>query len=226
MLSHFFCYNSQKLQGSQQMNLIMFDMDGTLINSGNMISNTVNYVRENIGLPLLEKNHILEKLNDPNINSAEFFYGTKHFTPEQTHLFESYYTKNCLLELEIYDGIESLLHILKGDFKLAVATNASSVFAKKMLAHLNLIEHFEVVYGYDSVTKPKPHPEMVYKIMETIQTTKEKSLLIGDSHKDTQAAFNAGVDSILVNWGFSNHEKDAIQNVSELEEIIFKKFKK
>lgn len=204
----------------------MFDMDGTLINSGTMIANTVNYVRENIGLAILEKKHILEKLNDPNINSAEFFYGTKHFTQEQTHLFESYYTQNCLLELEIYDGIESLLKTLKGEFKLAVATNASSTFAKKMLAHLELLDHFEVVYGYDSVSKPKPHPEMVHKIIHTLATTKEKSLLIGDSHKDTQAAFNAGVDSILVNWGFSNHEKDAIGNVEELEQHIFKKFKK
>ncbi|MDD2640626.1 MAG: HAD family hydrolase [Arcobacteraceae bacterium] len=208
------------------MNVIMFDMDGTLINSGTMIANTVNYVRENIGLAILEKKHILEKLNDPNINSAEFFYGTKHFTQEQTHLFESYYTQNCLLELEIYDGIESLLKTLKGEFKLAVATNASSIFAKKMLAHLELLDHFEVVYGYDSVSKPKPHPEMVHKIIHTLATTKEKSLLIGDSHKDTQAAFNAGVDSILVNWGFSNHEKDAIGNVEELEQHIFKKFKK
>jgi len=204
----------------------MFDMDGTLINSGTMIANTVNYVRENIGLAILEKKHILEKLNDPNINSAEFFYGTKHFTQEQTHLFESYYTQNCLLELEIYDGIESLLKTLKGEFKLAVATNASSIFAKKMLAHLELLDHFEVVFGYDSVTKPKPHPEMVHKIIHTLAATKEKSLLIGDSHKDTQAAFNAGVDSILVNWGFSNHEKDAIGNVEELEQHIFKKFKK
>ncbi|MFA7571805.1 MAG: HAD family hydrolase [Sulfurimonadaceae bacterium] len=208
------------------MNVIMFDMDGTLINSGTMIANTVNYVRENIGLAILEKKHILEKLNDPNINSAEFFYGTKHFTQEQTHLFESYYTQNCLLELEIYDGIESLLKTLKGEFKLAVATNASSIFAKKMLAHLELLDHFEVVFGYDSVTKPKPHPEMVHKIIHTLAATKEKSLLIGDSHKDTQAAFNAGVDSILVNWGFSNHEKDAIGNVEELEQHIFKKFKK
>jgi len=208
------------------MNVIMFDMDGTLINSGTMIANTVNYVRQNIGLPILEKKHILEKLNDPNINSAEFFYGTKHFTQEQTHLFESYYTQNCLLELEIYDGIEALLKDLKSEFKLAVATNASSVFAKKMLAHLELLDHFEVVFGYDSVTKPKPHPEMVHKIIHTLATTKEKSLLIGDSHKDTQAAFNAGVDSILVNWGFSNHEKDAIGNIKELEQHIFKKFKK
>jgi phosphoglycolate phosphatase len=207
------------------MNLIMFDMDGTLINSGAAIANTVNYVRENIGLETLEKYHILEKLNDPKINSAEFFYGTQHFTQEQTILFESYYHQHCLYDLEIYEGIEALLKNLQGEFKLAVATNASSVFAKKMLAHLDLLGHFEVVYGFDSVKNPKPHPEMVHKIMHTLQGTQEKSLMIGDSHKDTQAALSAGVDAILVNWGFSKHEKDAIHTINELEERIINKFK-
>lgn len=206
------------------MKLIMFDMDGTLVDSGSMIANTINYVRGNIGLELLEKHHILTNVNDPNINTAEFFYGTQHFTDEQTVLFETYYNQNCLRDLEVYEGIEPLLKELQGEFKLAVATNASSVFANKMLQHLGLRQYFDLLYGYDSVSQPKPHPEMVYKIMDEVKTTKEKSLLVGDSHKDIQAATNAGVDSILVNWGFSDHEEDAIESVSELQQIIYKKF--
>ena len=72
------------------MRLIMFDMDGTLIDSGFAITNTINYVRENLGFEKLEKNYILEKVNDPTINSAEFFYGTKEFTEQQTKLLEEY----------------------------------------------------------------------------------------------------------------------------------------
>ncbi|MCG3719906.1 HAD hydrolase-like protein, partial [Aliarcobacter butzleri] len=64
------------------MKLIIFDMDGTLINSGFAIANTVNYVRENLGFERLEKDCILENVNDPKINSAEFFYGTKEFTEQ------------------------------------------------------------------------------------------------------------------------------------------------
>ena len=66
---------------------------------------------------------------------------------------------------------------------------------------------------------------MVYKILDKHNIQKENAQLIGDSHKDIMAATRAGVDSVLVNWGFSNHEKDAIETVLELEKRIFAKFK-
>lgn len=206
------------------MRLIMFDMDGTLIDSGTSITNTINHVRENLGLKKLEKNYILEKVNDPMINAAEFFYGTKDFTKQQKILFEDHYNANCLRDLELYTGIQKLIDDLKSDFTLAVATNANSTFARKMLNHVGIGHHFETILGYDSVEKAKPHPEMVYKILDTHSIQKENAQLIGDSHKDIMAANNAGVDSVLVNWGFSNHTKDAIETIEELEQRIKDKF--
>jgi len=207
------------------MRLIMFDMDGTLIDSGFAITNTINYVRENLGFDRLEKNYILEKVNDPSINSAEFFYGTKEFTPLQTKLFEEYYNEHCLSDLVLYDGIAKLVGDLKNDFILAVATNANSQYAHKMLNHVGIGHHFKTILGYDSVKNPKPHPEMVNKILDIHNVSNINAQLIGDSHKDIMAATNAGVDSILVNWGFSNHEKDAIETVAELENRIMAKFR-
>ena len=203
----------------------MFDMDGTLIDSGFAITNTINYVRENLGFEKLEKSFILEKVNDPSINAAEFFYGTKEFTPLQTKLFEEYYNKHCLSDLIVYDGISKLIDDLKNDFTLAVATNANSTYAHKMLNHVGLGHHFKTILGYDSVSKPKPHPEMVNKILDIHNISSQNAQLIGDSHKDIMAASKAGVDSVLVNWGFSNHEKDAIETIEELEKRIFKKFR-
>ena len=207
------------------MRLIMFDMDGTLIDSGFAITNTINYVRENLGLKRLEKDYILEKVNEPHINSAEFFYGTKEFTQQQTELFEEYYNEHCLTDLVLYDGISELINDLKSDFTLAVATNANSVYAKKMLDHVGIGSHFETILGYDSVKNPKPHPEMLNKILNKHNTLNNNAQMIGDSHKDIIAAKNAGVDSVLVNWGFSNHEDGAIETVSQLEEKILHKFK-
>jgi len=206
------------------MRLIMFDMDGTLIDSGFAITNTINYVRENLGFERLEKDFILEKVNEPHLNAAEFFYGTKEFTDQQTKLFEEYYNEHCLTDLVLYDGISDLISDLKGDFRLAVATNANSVYAKKMLDHVGIGNHFSTILGYDSVKNPKPHPEMVNKILNKYSVENTNAQLIGDSHKDIIAATKAGVDSVLVNWGFSNHEENAIEDIKELKIGIKNKF--
>lgn len=202
----------------------MFDMDGTLINSGSMIANTINYVRQNLNLEIMEKSHILQSVNDPDINSAEFFYGTKHFTDEQSVLFEEYYHEHCLTDLELYDGIDSLLEDLRNDFIFTVATNANSDFAHKMLNHLDIRHHFDSVLGYNDVEQPKPHPEMVHKLLDKHNILKHNVQLIGDSHKDIMAANNAGIDSVLVNWGFSDHEENAIETMDELRLKIDQKF--
>ncbi|QKF82171.1 HAD family hydrolase [Halarcobacter ebronensis] len=206
------------------MRIIMFDMDGTLVDSGTSITNTINHVRVNLGFEKMEKSFALEKLNDPNISTSKFFYGTDDFTLQQKELFEDYYKENCLKELELYAGIESLLEDLSKDFTLAVATNANSFFAKKMLDHLNIGRYFQTILGYDSVKNPKPHPEMINKILDKHSMRKENAQVIGDSHKDILAAKNAGVDSVLVNWGFSNHDKDAIETIEELKNRIYIKF--
>ena len=207
------------------MALIMFDMDGTLINSSVPLVNTINYVRENLGFEKLEKDIILESVNDPTINAAQYFYGTSDFTLEQKKLFEEYYDANCLENLELYAGIKKLIDDLNTEFTLTVATNASSFFAKKMLDHLEIGHYFDTILGYDSVKNPKPHPEMINKILTRHSIENSKAQVIGDSHKDIMAASKAGVDSVLVNWGFSNHDKDAIETVEELENKIKSKFK-
>lgn len=206
------------------MALIMFDMDGTLIDSSTPLVDTINYVRENLGFEILERELILESVNDPKINAAQFFYGTPDFTLEQQKLFEEYYDANCLNGLELYSGIKKLIDDLSSDFTLTVATNANSFFAKKMLDHLEVGHYFNTILGYDSVINPKPHPEMVNKILDKHNIKNTRAQLIGDSHKDIMAATKAGVDSVLVNWGFSNHKEDAIETIEELEQRIFQKF--
>jgi len=206
------------------MKIIIFDMDGTLIDSGYSIANTVNYVRECLGLKPMPKDYILENVNDPDINSAEFFYGAKEFTKYHEKLFKEYYNKHCLINLVLYDGIKNLLDSLKDEFKLAVATNANSIYANKMLSHLKINHYFSSIFGYNDVKNPKPNPDMINKILDTHNIKKENAQLVGDSKKDIMAATSAGIDSVLVNWGFSNYDEEAIQTVCELENRIKSKF--
>jgi phosphoglycolate phosphatase len=195
---------------------IIFDMDGTLINSGNVIANTINHVRVNFGLEPMEKKHLLACINNPKLNSAQFFYETENFTPKHSELFESYYAKHCVSDIILYDGIYELLKGIKDDFNLAIATNASSNFAKEMTQHLNIDSFFIDIIGANEVKNPKPHPDMINTLIKRNNFNKENTIVVGDSQKDIMSATSANVKSILVNWGFTDHKTDATANVSIL----------
>jgi len=194
----------------EKKELIIFDMDGTLIDSGNVITNTINFVRGHLGLEAIEKNLMLEQLNNPDINSAEYFYGTSEFTDEQTELFTEYYDKHCITDIVLYDGIKEMLESLDNHFTLTVATNASKDFAVKMIEFLEIDKHFDLIVGATCVENSKPHPDMIYKTLHELNIIDSKAILIGDSHKDTRAAKAANIDSILVNWGFSDHSNQEV----------------
>ncbi len=196
--------------------LIIFDMDGTVVNTGTMIAKTINYVRKHMNLEPMPEKEMLQNLNDPDINGAEFFYGTKYFTDEQTKLFEEYYNENCIIGVELYDGMRELLDECSKKYTLSIATNAHTDFAKKILSHLEVDNHFSMIIGADKVKKPKPHPEMVIKTMQKLMFDKKNAILIGDSLKDKQSAISAGIKYKLVNWGFSEHTENVIESVEEL----------
>jgi len=202
--------------------LIIFDMDGTLIDSGDAISNTINFVRTNIGLEPMPKEQLLQNINNPDINSAKYFYGTSEFTPEQTELFGKYYDEHCVSDIQIYDGIKQLVSELSNKYTLCVATNASKEFAVKMLESVEILEYFKIVIGSMCVKKPKPAPDMLLSICKQLNIKPQDAVLIGDSLKDKQAASSCNMECILVNWGFSNHlisDKNVVTSVSQLYDI-------
>ena len=203
------------------MKSIIFDMDGTLINSGNIIANTINHVRINCGLEKMDKNILLENLNNPEINSAQFFYETKEFTPKHSKLFETYYKKHCISDIVLYDGIKELLEKLKDDFFLSIATNASSSFAIQMTTHLKINSYFKDIIGANDVENPKPAPDMLNVLINRNNLIQRETILIGDGPKDILAAKSIDLDSLLVNWGFSTHQDNAIQNILQLEDEIY-----
>ena len=198
-------------------------MDGTLIDSGDVISNTINFVRKNIGLDTLPKKILLSNINNPDIDASSFFYGTSAFTDEQTKLFGEYYDRNCINNIKLYDNIKDMLESINNHFILTVATNASVEFANKMLKHLKIDKYFDMVIGANNVPKAKPHPDMLLKTLETFNIEEKYSLLVGDSHKDKRAAQNANIDCMLVNWGFTNHsEEESIATTNELHNKLLK----
>jgi len=203
--------------------LIIFDMDGTLVNSSITIANAINYVRQQLGFEPMDPQYILERVNDHTINPAQVFYHTKTFERDHERWFSEYYTKNHGKELVLYEGIKELLEALKHKgYKLAVATNAYRRSTIESLTHLGIYVYFDAIACYDDVYKGKPYPDMLFKLLEELHVKKEDALFIGDGPRDEQAAKRAGIDYIMVDWGFTEHDSDkrVVHSVEELKKIL------
>jgi len=200
--------------------LIIFDMDGTLVNSSVTIANAINHVRQNIDLAPMKQEEILKLVNDHTIDPARVFYESETFEPRHEKWFTEYYTNNHENELELYDGIKELLLALKEkDHLVALATNAYRGSTIESLTHLNIHEYFDGIACYDDVPNGKPHPDMLYKLLDELGHSNEKSLFIGDGPRDEVASQRAEIPYIMVDWGFTDHT-DAVRSVEELKEMI------
>lgn len=200
--------------------LIIFDMDGTLINSSITIANSINYVRKNLGLKPMDEENILRLVNDHTINLAQTFYHAETFDADHEKWFSEYYSKNHGTELVMYGDIKELLLTLKSQGKsLALATNAYRVSTIQSLTHLGIYDIFNAIDCYDDVAQGKPHPDMLYKVLDELGYKKKEALFIGDGPRDKEASKNAKIDYIMVDWGFSEHD-DAVKSVEELNRIL------
>jgi len=207
---------------SRVKKLIIFDMDGTLVNSSLTIAKAINTVRKNLSLPPMNEKNILEKINDPALHPAKYFYETETFTKEHEKWFSEYYSEHHKEELELYTGMLEFLNELKKEgFLLAVATNAYRKSTIESLEYLEVIDLFIDIACYDDVKRGKPHPEMLEKLLKDLNITVKDTIFIGDSERDELAAKALKMDYIMVNWGFSNYE-DAIHSIEALKEKIIK----
>ncbi len=211
--------------------ILIFDMDGTLMDTSTDITITINHVRKkNHNLEPLSSEEVVTMINGRNVNLAHAFYETQEYRETDREAFENHYWDQCVQNVEVYAGIRELITSVKEDGHfVSVATNAPSIFARKMLKHVGLMKEFDYVFGACDVQKSKPDPEMINKVLRFYRYTPTafiKPLMIGDSHKDIEAANAAEIDSLFVTWGFGKEgevEAAQIRNTKELMEIIIER---
>ncbi len=194
------------------MKVVIFDMDGTLLDSQKDITISINYVRElNYSLPPLSESFIVESINKEVRNLPELFYGTKTYLQSDRDVFEEHYEKQCIQNPYLYDGIyETLEELAFSGVKLSVATNAPTKFAQRMLGHLEVDSFFDIIIGADKVLKSKPDPQMLHEILNHYGFDKQRNdmaWMVGDNSKDMLSAKHAGINSMFATWGFSPHSE-------------------
>jgi len=203
--------------------LVIFDMDGTLIDSSCTIANAINHVRHHMDLPPMAHEQIISKVNDHSISPAAYFYEIEKFEPIHEKWFNEYYTQNHATELALYPGIYELLAWLKHrGVKVALATNAYRISTLESLRHFGIEQFFDAVACADDVRTGKPAPDMLYKILLELDSTNEEAVFVGDGPRDEDAAEAAAMDYLMVDWGFTEHgrDKSVIGSVLELKEKL------
>lgn len=187
--------------------IIIFDMDGTLIDSKKDITVSINHVRNlHYGLEPLSEAFVVEAINMEVRNLPKLFYGTETYEKQDMLAFEEHYNEQCVVSPYLYEGIPEVLeHLKRSDVKLSVATNAPTKFANRMLRALNVAELFDEIVGADRVSASKPSPEMLHKILDTYKykSAHDTAWMIGDNSKDMLSAKNAGINSLFATWGFT-----------------------
>jgi phosphoglycolate phosphatase len=192
-------------------------MDGTLINSSGAMTQSVNFVREHLGLSPISKKDLEYHINQPDQNLPKIFYNTDEYDPAHRALFKEHYLEHSTSSL-LYPDVREMLHYLSQKAQLCIATNASDFFARRMLEELKVIDYFNAIVGANNVGEPKPSPLMLHYLMHQTDTTPENTLLVGDSIKDEEAAANAGIDFIFAEWGYGTSESANLRahNIHEL----------
>ncbi len=191
----------------------VFDLDGTLLDTLDDLTNAVNYALQEVGLPSRTKDEVRSFVGDGIARLIERAVGEHtEKAPMALALFKEYYALHCAEKTKPYEGILPLLQTLKEKgIKTAVLSNKAD-FAVKSLAKSYFDGLLLEAVGENESAGifKKPAPDSLLAVIERLEVTKAQTLYIGDSDTDIQTAKNAGVDCICVTWGF--REKEFLQN--------------
>lgn len=194
------------------IDLLIFDLDGTLIESKWDIATSVNLTLGDLGLPLRPQEEIFGYVGDGIKRLLRLAVGEENRSKyeEALTIFRGHYLAHCLDRTRYYPGIEHVLTHFADKHK-AVATNKSIEYTKVILDGLGP-HHFAYLVGGDDGFGLKPEPAMLLHILEQFGIGKDRAVLVGDSTNDIEGGHNAGIRVCAVGYGMGNREKMAARN--------------
>ena len=196
---------------------VIFDLDGTLIDSAPLICDILNSMRKDrlmTSLPLTEYRKWIS-LGAIDLIRNTFHEDLAESTKLLTCFRRAYRTKVTTSDL-LYSGVEYAIKKLQSNgIKLAICSNKPELLCKKTLFETGLLNCFEIIIGGDSIAKPKPNPEPLKHILDVLQVPADLSIFVGDSTTDQKTSIAAGIPFIF----FSNGYDDGVDKLKALHVI-------
>ena len=187
--------------------VVLFDLDGTLTDSGLGVANGVKYALKNLGYDVPEGEELHKYLGPPLWSSFKEFAGVKdEEIQEAVKLYRDYYNETGAYENSVFDGIPELLTDLNiAGKRLAVATSKVDYAAVNILRHFNLDHHFDVIAGGDEDGSVRGTKALVieHALNELSLCDGTSIVMIGDREHDVHGAADHGLPTIGVTWGYA-----------------------
>jgi len=198
----------------RSIRLVIFDLDGTLIDSRLDLVHSVNAALRNVGRPELPDDVIASYVGDGAPILIQRALGgeasDEALVRKGLEFFLSYYREHKLDHTTVYPGVMEALAVIQNSAngmprKMAVLSNKPVVPSRAIVEALGLGRFFTQIYGGNSFATKKPDPEGVRKLLEENGVKAENAAIVGDSHVDVRTGRNAGLSTIGVTYGFSTH---------------------
>jgi phosphoglycolate phosphatase len=185
--------------------LLIFDLDGTLIDSSEDLAISVNATLRDAGRAELDGDLIQSYVGNGASVLIRLAFGpdaSEAAVADGLAFFLKFYRAHALEHTKLYPGIREVVHELAGQHTLAVLTNKPERISVDIIAALGLADDFARVYGGDRFANKKPDPVGIETLMRDTGIGRSETMMIGDSDVDIQTARKAGVRSCGVGWGF------------------------
>jgi phosphoglycolate phosphatase len=194
--------------------LVLLDLDGTLVDSAPDLAYSINAMLEQLGLPLREEAEVRQWIGSGAERLVKrALIGALHGEPEPAlfhqafELFSEFYIDNTCHHSQLFPGVrEGLDYLRDTGRKIGCVTNKRGRFTDPLLKALGIFEDFHIVVSGDTLLVKKPDPLPLLHAAQTLGVEARYSLMVGDSINDVQAARAAGFGVLCVRYGYNNGE--------------------
>jgi phosphoglycolate phosphatase len=204
--------------------LIIFDLDGTLVDSQTDILIANNLTLQKFGYKTISYHKVKSIIGQGimgNIIKSLAMQKIKASNQQKQDMYDyffSYYKKNVYVKSKPYPGIKNLLNKLQKNYKLAVCSNKLEKLTKIVLQKSDLKKYFDFVAGGDTFKFKKPHPSVLNNVVKKFKINKKDALFVGDSEHDYHAAQNSKIDFCLKQGGYTNKKISFFKNADKIKD--------